>query len=103
MSVLVVAEHNNQTLNPATLNTVTAAAKLGGDITVLVAGHNCQAVTDEAAKVTGVSKVIHADDAAYAAAGPGDQGVATIQAKRVHVVSFAAEMDEIIDVDKNSV
>ncbi len=66
MSVLVIAEHNNQALNPATFNTITAATKLGGDVDVLVAGHNCKAVADEAASIAGVAKVIHADDAAYA-------------------------------------
>lgn len=66
MSILVVAEHNNQALNAATLSTITAASQLGGEITVLVAGQNCQAVADEAAKVSGVAKVILADDAAYA-------------------------------------
>ncbi len=92
MSVLVVAEHNNQTLNPATLNTVTAAAKLGGDITVLVAGHNCQAVTDEAAKVTGVSKVIHADDAAYAHALAENMGdlIAHVGKSYAHIVAPAS-------------
>lgn len=65
MSVLVVAEHNNQVLNAGTFNTIAAAAKLGGDIEVLVAGHNCKAVAEQAAKIAGVAKVIHADDAAY--------------------------------------
>lgn len=66
MSILVVAEHNNQALNPATLNTITAASQLGGEMTLLVAGHQCQAVADEAAKIAGISKVILADDPAYA-------------------------------------
>ena len=66
MSILVVAEHNNQILNAGTFNTITAAAKLGGDIEVLVAGHNCKTVADHAAKIAGVKKVIYADDAAYA-------------------------------------
>ncbi len=65
MSVLVVAEHNNQSLNAGTFNTITAAAKLG-DVEVLVAGHNCKAVAEQTAKIPGVKKVIHADDAAYA-------------------------------------
>lgn len=66
MSVLVIGEHDNTTLNPGTLNTIAAATKLGGDIHVLVAGLNCKAVADAAAKVTGVAKVLHCDDAAYA-------------------------------------
>ena len=66
MSILVIAEHDNKALNGATLNVVAAAQKIGGDITVLVAGSNAQAVADQAAKVAGVSKVLLADDAAYA-------------------------------------
>ncbi len=66
MSILVIAEHDNKALNAATLNVVAAAQKIGGDITVLVAGSGAQAVADEAAKVAGVSKVLLADDAAYA-------------------------------------
>ena len=66
MSILVIADHNNQTLNSATLNVVAVAQKIGGDITVLVAGSGAQAVADAAAKVAGVSKVLLADNAAYA-------------------------------------
>ena len=65
MSILVIAEHDNAALKGATLNTVTAAAKIGGDVVVLVAGSNCGAVAEAAAKVTGVSKVLVADNAAY--------------------------------------
>ena len=64
--MLVIAEHDNKALNAATLNVVAAAQKIGGDITVLVAGSGAQAVADQAAKVAGVSKVLLADDAAYA-------------------------------------
>ena len=66
MSILVIAEHDNKALNGATLNVVAAAQKIGGDITVLVAGSGAQAVADQAAKVAGVSKVLLADNAAYA-------------------------------------
>lgn len=66
MSILVIADHNNQVLNGATLNVVAAAQKIGGDITVLVAGSGAQAVADAATKVAGVSKVLLADNAAYA-------------------------------------
>ena len=66
MSILVIAEHDNKALNGATLNVVAAAQKIGGDITVLVAGSGAQAVADQAAKVAGVSKVLLADDSAYA-------------------------------------
>jgi len=61
MAVLVLAEHDNKIIKKATLNTVAAAQKLGGDIHVLVAGHNAAAAAAEAAKVAGVKKVLHAD------------------------------------------
>lgn len=65
MSILVIAEHDNASLKGATLNTIAAASKIGGDIDVLVAGLNCGAVAEAAAKVVGVSKVLVADNAAY--------------------------------------
>ena len=65
MNVLVLAEHDNKSLKDATLATVTAAGKLG-EVTVLVAGQDCGAAADAAAQVAGVSKVLRADDAAYA-------------------------------------
>jgi electron transfer flavoprotein alpha subunit len=65
MSALVIADHDNQSLKAATLNTVTAARQLGG-VTVLVAGSGCQPAADAAAKVEGVSKVLVADAPAYA-------------------------------------
>lgn len=64
--ILVIAEHDNTTLNAATLNTVAAAAEIGGDIHVLVAGENCADVAQQASKVAGVSKVLHADGASLA-------------------------------------
>jgi len=66
MSVLVIAEHDASGLKPATLNAVTAATKIGGDVAVLVAGQNCRAAADAAAKVAGVGKVLLADHAGYA-------------------------------------
>jgi len=66
MSILVVAEHDNATIKGATLNTVAAAQKIGGDITVLVAGQGCAGAAEAAAKIAGVSKVLVADNAAYA-------------------------------------
>ena len=65
MSTLVIAEHDNQRLKPVTLVVAAAAAAVGGDIDVLVAGEGCSAVADEAAKVAGVGKVLLADNAAY--------------------------------------
>ena len=65
MSTLVIAEHDNVNLKPATLNTVAAANVIGGAVHILVAGNTCQSVADEAAAVDGVEKVILADDSAY--------------------------------------
>ena len=67
MSILVIAEHDQQTLKAATLNTVAAAARIGGDIHVLVAGAGCAAAAAQAATLQGVSKVLVADAAHYAA------------------------------------
>jgi electron transfer flavoprotein alpha subunit len=64
MAVLVIADHDNAAIRPATLHTVSAAAKLG-DVTVLVAGADCKAAADAAAKIAGVKKVLLADNAAY--------------------------------------
>ena len=61
MTILVIAEHNNAALGAATLNTVTAAKAIGGDVEVLVAGSNCGAAAEAAAKVDGVAKVLVAD------------------------------------------
>ena len=66
MATLVIAEHDNVELKPATLHTVAAAQKLGAEIHVLVAGSGCAAAAAAAAKVPGVAKVRVADDAAYA-------------------------------------
>jgi len=65
MAILVIAEHDNQTIKAATLNTVAAAAKLSDGIHVLVAGANCAAAASEAAKIAGVAKVRVADAAHY--------------------------------------
>ena len=65
MSVLVLAEHDNKILKSATLNAVTAAAELG-DVTMLVAGKDCQGVAKAASKVAGITKVLHAESDAYA-------------------------------------
>jgi len=66
MTALVIAEHDNASIKGATLNTVTAAAACGGDVHVLVAGHNAGAAAQAAAQIAGVSKVIHADSEALA-------------------------------------
>lgn len=69
MPILVIAEHDNQSLKAATLNTVTAALKLGADVHVLIAGAGCAAAAQAAAKVAGVTKVLVADAAHYEAQG----------------------------------
>ena len=66
MTALVIAEHDNASIKGATLNTVTAAAQAGGEVHVLVAGHNAGAAAAAAAQIAGVSKVIHADEAGLA-------------------------------------
>src|SRR6478735_531558 len=65
MAALVIAEHDNASIKGATLNTVTAAAKCGGDVHVLVAGANAGEAAKAASQIAGVSKVIHADGAQF--------------------------------------
>ena len=65
MSVLVIAEHDNQILKNATRNTLTAASLIGAEVDVVVIGADCRAVAETAAKITGVKKVIVADDPGY--------------------------------------
>jgi electron transfer flavoprotein alpha subunit len=65
MTTLLIAEHDNKTLKDSTHKALTAATGLGGDIHILVAGQNCRAVAEAAAKLDGVAKVLLAEDAAY--------------------------------------
>ena len=65
MSILVIAEHDNSTLKGATLNTITAATGLNGDISLLVAGSNISSVVEEAQTVSGISKVLSCDNELY--------------------------------------
>jgi electron transfer flavoprotein alpha subunit len=67
MTALVIAEHDNASLKGSTLNTITAAAQCGGDVHVLVAGHNAGAVAEAASKIAGVSRVLLADAPHFAA------------------------------------
>jgi electron transfer flavoprotein alpha subunit len=67
VTILVVAEHDNTALKAATLNTVTAAQRIGGEIHVLIAGHNATAAAKAAAQIAGVAKVLHADAPHFAA------------------------------------
>ncbi len=88
---LVIAEHDNASIKAATLNTVAAAQKIGGEVHVLVAGHNAQAAADAAAKIAGVSKVLLAD-APQLEAGLAENVAATVLnlAKDYSHVLFAA-------------
>jgi electron transfer flavoprotein alpha subunit len=70
MAILVIAEHDNASLKAATLNAVTAAVKIGGEVHVLVAGAGCGAVAEQASKVAGVAKVRLADAAHTTATRP---------------------------------
>ncbi len=88
MSILVIAEHDNASLKGATLNAVTAASKIGGDVHILVAGAGCQGAADQAAKVAGVSKVKMADAAHY-----GDQTAENLAAL---IVANAAGYTHIV-------
>jgi electron transfer flavoprotein alpha subunit len=85
MALLVIAEHDNAVLKAATLNAVTAAAKIGGEIHLLVAGANCGSVAEQAAKVAGVAKVKVADAAHY-----GDQTAENLAALIVAAVANPA-------------
>jgi len=77
MTILVIAEHDGRQLKAATFNTVAAAQKIGGEIHVLIAGHNAQATADAAAKIAGVSKVLLAD-APQLAEGLAENVAATV-------------------------
>ncbi len=88
MAILLLAEHDNATLSDQTAKTLTAATQIGGDVHVLVAGSGAKAAADEAAKLSGVSKVLLADDASYA-----NQLAEPLAAL---IVSLAASYDVII-------
>ncbi len=72
MAILLIAEHDNAALKAATLNTVTAAVRIGGDIHLLIAGQGCAAVAQAAAQIAGVTKVLVADSAQYVDQSPED-------------------------------
>jgi electron transfer flavoprotein alpha subunit len=79
MAILILADHDNTSLKPATLNTVTAGQKIGGDIHMLVAGGNAGAAAQAAAAIPGVAKVLHAD-APYLASPVAENVAATMVA-----------------------
>ena len=88
MAILVVAEHSNGALAPATLNVVSAASRIGGQIHVLVAGEGVSAVAEQAARIAGVSKVWLADNPAYAHSLP--ENIAPL------VVSLAKDVSHVL-------
>jgi electron transfer flavoprotein alpha subunit len=83
MTALVIAEHDNQSIKPATLNTVTAAAQCGGDVHVLVAGLNAGPAAQVASQIAGVAKVIHIDGEHFA------HGLAENMAAQVQALASA--------------
>ncbi|MFZ6049372.1 electron transfer flavoprotein subunit alpha/FixB family protein [Pseudomonas sp. CR3202] len=112
MAVLVIAEHNNASLASATLNTVTAAQQIGGEIAILVAGQGVGAVAESAAQIAGVAKVLVADHAAYAHQLPENIAplVASLAAGYSHVLApattngknYLPRVAALLDVDQLS-
>jgi electron transfer flavoprotein alpha subunit len=90
MPALVIAEHDHQSIKPATLNAVTAAAQAGGEVHVLVAGSGAAAAAQAAAKIAGVAKVLHADGASLA------DGLAENVAAQVLAVQAAGNYSHIL-------
>jgi electron transfer flavoprotein alpha subunit len=88
MSSLIIAEHDNSILKTATLNVITAAERIGESIHVLVAGHGCAAVADQAARINGVAKVLLVEAAHYADQSP--ENIAAL------VIANAAEYSHIL-------
>ncbi|QEY62944.1 electron transfer flavoprotein subunit alpha/FixB family protein [Metapseudomonas lalkuanensis] len=112
MAVLVIAEHSNAALAAATLNTVTAAQQIGGEVVILVAGQGVGAVAEAAAKIAGVAKVLVADHAAYAYQLPENIAplVASVARDFSHVLApattngknFLPRVAALLDVDQIS-
>ena len=93
MTILVIAEHEHGSLKGATLNVVAAAAKIGGDVHVLVAGEGCASAAAAAAQIAGVAGVIHADGASLAeqlAENVGAQVIGVVKSGSYSHVLFAA-------------
>ena len=112
MSILVVAEHDNDSVKSVTLNTVTAASAIGGEVAILVAGSNCGGAAEAAAKIAGVSKVLIADNAAYEHQLAENMGllVAEIGKDFTHILvaatttgkNFAPRVAALLDVEQIS-
>jgi len=94
MSILILADHDNASLKPATVHAVTAATKLGGDVHLLVAGSNASPAAEQAATLAGVAKVLLADDAAYehALAEPVAALLVSLAAGYSHVLAAATSV-----------
>src|ERR1700761_3082752 len=88
MASLVIAEHDNKSLKEATAKTVSAATQVGGPVHVLVAGQDCGAVAEAAAKLAGVEKVLVADDALY--------GKMVAETTETLILSLADKYDAIL-------
>ena len=88
MTALVIAEHDNQSIKGATLNTVTAAAQAGGDVHVLIAGHNAQGAAEAASRIAGVAKVLLAEGAGFERPIYAGNAIATVQSgDRIKVIT----------------
>src|SRR6185312_1386672 len=99
MTVLIVSEHENGALKPATLHAVSAAAAIGGEAHMLVAGQNCRAAAEAAAKVPGIAKVLLAEDAAYA--HPLAESMAALIVDRVKAGGYSHAVATATTVGKN--
>ena len=88
MSTLLIAEHDNESLNPATLNALAAARALGAEVDIMVAGANCASVAEAAAAIADVGKVLCADNAAY-----GEQLAENVS---LLVADLAAPYDNVV-------
>ena len=112
MSILVVADHDNDSIKAPTLVTISAAAAIGGEIEVLVAGENCVGAGEAAAKISGVSKVLVADNAVYAHALAENLSALVVElgANYSHILTatttvgknFMPRVAAILDVDQIS-
>ena len=91
MAVLLIAEHDNASIKDATFKAVTAAAKLGGEMHMLVAGNNAGAAAAEAAKIAGITKVLHVESAAFERplAEPMAAAIVALAGPYEHIVSAA--------------
>ncbi|HZS82387.1 MAG TPA: FAD-binding protein [Stellaceae bacterium] len=99
MAILIVSEHDNAALKAATLHAVTAAAAMGGDLHLLVAGQNCRAAAEAAAKVPGIAKVVLVEDGAYA--HPLAENMAALIVERVKAGGYSHVVATATTVGKN--